>query len=1378
LYVDYSKIPNMVPEVVTLIERFYGKNKDRLYEVKFADQMDKVLRERYLLKDAAGNTIETHTSMLIRVAVAPLLHLCVDRRSSGETYDHQQFLDTIMDMAWEYYDMMASLRFLPNSPTLMNAGTKMGQLSACFVLPVEDSMDGIFGAVHAAAKVHQSGGGTGFDFSNLRPTNSYINSTGGKASGPVSFMKAFNTATGVIAQGGKRRGANMGMLRCLAGDTMVHTLEGRKPIKDLVGTRPYVYAADPVEGRVRIVLADKVFVSDTDREMVRVWIDNDTFIDCTPDHRFMMSDGEYVEAQDLVRGYSLMAFSSSITPSNNEQGGNRYHRMVGLTGFGKQAEHRIVAQDVLGWIVDYDNIVHHIDGDVLNNLPENLEPHDRSSHGKHHHSEVISDHQKRIASERKGRTLEEVYGPEKAAEWKQKMSEAAKVRNHKVVKVEWLDDNAAEVYDISLPEYHNFAANEVFVHNCDHPDVLEFIKAKDMDAEVARKIRDVYPEFEMPFKNFNLSVAITDEFMEALNGEDGDGTYPLRDPQTGKVVDWLVAKDIWQMLCEHAWIGGDPGVVFIDTINDKNPFDIKKHPEHIMRATNPCWTGDTKVWTIYGAKTFSELAEAGDDVPVLTKLTDGTPAFRMMRSPRKTQGNVEVVELVVRAHCSSKRGQTGEVDVLRCTPDHNVILSDGRKVMVKDLQPGDSIASVYRGIANQKGYVALSYGMGNRVMEHHVIAEFKYGRPVDYPNEHAHHIDENKSNNHPDNIEIMSAAEHNSMNKSYEKNPMFGVWDERNPLFGRNVAGKNNPRWKGISDEMLLAMREDGLSGRAIARRVGLDQSTVNARLRKLETQPMLNHTVVEVRPYGTADVYNGTVDETHTYFVMCGDNDAVLSANCGEQPLEAYEACNLGSVNLNKFIRPFGSNYEFDYEEMRKTIHLAIRYLNDVMDSNKFPLTEIAEKVSANRKIGLGVMGLADVIMWLGYGYDDSAGQAVARTIMECFKDYAYEASENLAILHGQTFATFGHLKGIVARRRNATLTTIAPTGTIGMLAGASGGIEPVFALSYVKTVMDGEKFPVVIPYVEHLHAIGKLSDDELEYIKKTGQPSDEILAKCPELATAYTVSPDGHLAMQSIVQEYTDNAVSKTINLPNSATVETIDRIYRDAYKLGCKGVTVYRDGSLHGQVLTSGTEEKSKEAEVEQAVEEIFSATSCDTCPALHGKPTVNSRPESLIGMTPRIETGCGKLYVTLNMNEDGSIVEVFTRLGKGGNCAGASAEVVGRLVSNMLRSGIDVTRVIKQLKNVSCGRQAGFGPNKTLSCYDALGKVLQRYVDGYYDEKAADEVDENLIVNEDTHTVDIIEEPVYVPAQGACPECGGSIMMAEGCMSCHCGWSKCS
>ncbi|MEW6002626.1 MAG: vitamin B12-dependent ribonucleotide reductase [Nitrospirota bacterium] len=724
----------------------------------------KVLEKRYLKKNEEGKVVETPEELFRRVARAVAKADSLYGKTAAE----------VRELEEEFYRIMTSLEFLPNSPTLMNSGRRLGQLSACFVLPVDDSMESIFDAVKYTAIIHKSGGGTGFSFSRLRPKGDIVGSTKGISSGPVSFMTVFDTATEAVKQGGTRRGANMGILRV------------------------------------------------------------------------------------------------------------------------------------------------------------------------------------------------------------------------------------------------------------DHPDILDFIAAKDDDKR---------------FNNFNISVALTDSFMTAV---EEDREYELINPRTKKVTNTLRARDIFDLIVEHAWRNGEPGVVFIDRVNESNP------------------------------------------------------------------------------------------------------------------------------------------------------------------------------------------------------TPRIGQIESTNP---------------------------------------------------------------------------------------------------CGEQPLLPYESCNLGSINLAKMVKI--EDGEVGWDKLKDITWKAVHFLDNVIDVNKYPLPKIEEMTKANRKIGLGIMGWADMLIQLGVSYNSSRAIRLAEEVMEFLQREGRNASAALVEERGVFPNYEGSIYDRKIRLRNATVTTIAPTGTLSIITGCSSGIEPLFAVSFVRTVMEGTKLVEVNPYFEKVaRERGFWSRELMEKIADKGsiKEFDEIPEDVKALfVTAHDITPVEHITMQSAFQKFIDNAVSKTVNFPNNATPKDVEDVYLLAYKLGCKGVTVYRDGSREEQVLTKG--KRSEGSEV----------------PDPRQKVMPRKRPEVIKGTTRLMKTGCGNLYVTINEDEEGHPFELFTSMGKAGGCAASQSEAIGRLVSLAFRTNVEPDEVIKQLKGISCHSPIWYDGGRILSCSDAIAKALEKYRtkgnkgNGEYD---------------------------FVLFMGACPECGGSVEREGGCLVCHnCGFTKC-
>jgi ribonucleoside-diphosphate reductase alpha chain len=766
--VSSSQIQAMVKEILTADEFSPQARSQVISGIKLSDNALRVLERRYLTKDGEGKVVETPQELFRRVAK----HI-----ASAELVYNPKADVSLYGEA--FYQLMENLEFLPNSPTLMNAGHELGQLSACFVLPIKDSMESIFDAVKYTALIHKSGGGTGFSFSRLRPERDRVGSTGGIASGPVSFMRVFDATTDVIKQGGMRRGANMAIL------------------------------------------------------------------------------------------------------------------------------------------------------------------------------------------------------------------------------------------------------------SIEHPDILRFIEAKDN------------PE---ALTNFNLSVAVTDEFMKAVEkGTD----YGLANPRTGDVLDKLNARDVFNKIVDMAWRTGDPGVVFIDEINRHNP------------------------------------------------------------------------------------------------------------------------------------------------------------------------------------------------------TPQLGRIESTNP---------------------------------------------------------------------------------------------------CGEQPLLPFESCNLGSINLSKMVANGSGQPRIDYDRLSQTIKLTVRFLDNVIEVNQFPLPEIGEMTRTTRKIGLGVMGFADTLIQLGIPYDSEQGLATAQEIAQFISTQADKASIELAQERGAFPAFQGSVYDMPdgPRFRNASRTTIAPTGSLSIIANCSSGIEPLFALSYVRHILEGEEFVEVNPYFEEAAKKGGFYSPELMRKLAEGKSLKDIEGVTEEakrlFVTAHDISPECHVKIQAAFQKFTDSAVSKTVNFPHDATPDDVAKVYMLAYREGLKGITIYRDRSRESQVLTLGDGVKKAE-----------------------GRLAPRKRPKVTRGVTERVNTGCGYIYVTVNFDQQG-ISEVFSTLGKAGGCAAAQLEAISRLTSLALRSGIDIESIVKHLRGIRCPSIAWEQGHATLSCADAIASVLEKYIKK-----------EETASNSDKSS----KNPDMVKSwSGQCPDCGGALIYQEGCNIClACGFTKC-
>lgn len=485
----------------------------------------------------------------------------------------------------------------------------------------------------------------------------------------------------------------------------------------------------------------------------------------------------------------------------------------------------------------------------------------------------------------------------------------------------------------------------------------------------------------------------------------------------------------------------------------------------------------------------------------------------------------------------------------------------------------------------------------------------------------------------------------------------------------------------------------------------------------------------------------------------------------CGEQPLLPYESCNLGSINLVRMLKNTGDKFEYDWEKLGVTVRNAVHFLDNVIDANKYPLEKIAFTTKQTRKIGLGVMGWSDALLLMEIPYNSNEAIELGEKLMAFITETGREESAELAKTRGAfpLFAESTFPQDVPLR--NATITTIAPTGTLSIIADCSSGVEPVFGYVYIRNIMDGTEMIEVNPILkDQLEKRGLYSEEIMKRIAKEG--TIVHIEELPEdlrrvFVSAHDINPEDHVRMQAAFQKNTDNAVSKTVNFSNTATREEVAEVYMLAFHLDCKGVTIYRDGSRNEQVLNIGKVKKdSDDTEAEPVETRIMP----------------RARPDTVMGITERVKIGCGNLYITVNYDDQG-ICELFTNTGKAGGCPSQS-EATARLASIALRSGIDVKSIVDQLKGIRCPstiRQQGM---KCTSCPDAIAKTIDRV----YRQQV--ELGIWPVVPDYSTTVELTNEPVISNIDDVagkmkfCPECGAKLEHEGGCVMCRqCGYSKC-
>ena len=823
--------------------------------------------------------------------------------------------------------------------------------------------------------------------------------------------------------------------------------------------------------------------------------------------------------------------------------------------------------------------------------------------------------------------------------------------------------------------------------NIDHPDIMEFIRVK---RDPSRLV------------NFNISVGVTGEFMDRWRREED---YNLINPRTGETVKTLNTRKVFREIAESAWASGDPGLVFLDRMEKSNP-----NPQlGRIESTNPCVTGDTLVMTQEGPRRADELV--------------GYPQALLV------DGNVHAtgpegffstgVQPVVTIRTQSGRELTLTADHLVARAVWEPYGSEPRRVWTPagEMAPGDRITLHDHRDAHiqEPGKETEHQGAARDLL----ASVFTTENIVIDPREE-------------DPGMYLRGLDETTLRTVQANLAFLGIQGTI-----RVTAGSNEPelelRGENVVAFALRASRHEGAERHYLRQLAGivLDAHTEKA----LRTPP--TDVVESVEPAGEREVFDVQVPGVNAF-----DANGLYVHNCGEQLLLPYESCNLGSVNLARMVRHDGEEPEIDWEKLTRVIHTGVRMLDNVIDMNQFPIEEIGEMSRLTRRIGLGVMGWSDLLVQLGIRYDSEEALQLADEVMAFIQQETHRASGNLAEERGNFPAWEGSV--YTKPMRNSAPVTIAPTGTISIIAGASSGIEPLFALSYIRTVMDGTQLVEVNPYFEAVaRQEGFYSRELMEKIAETG--SLEGMEEVPEwvrevFRASHDISPTWHVLMQTAFQRHTDNAVSKTINMPEEATVEDVENAYIMAYMNNCNGITVYRDGSKAEQVLSTGKE--SGETEKEETV------------------VTSRERPRTMRGLTERYRTGHGNMYLTLNFDEENRRpFEIFAALGKAGGCDSANLEAVTRLASMSFRAGVDPQEIINNLQGITCCPAWDDGV-LVRSAPDAMAHLLSRHLNG------------------EGETPPSAGRAAVDAARVKCPECNSPVVFEEGCEMCHrCGWNRC-
>jgi ribonucleoside-diphosphate reductase alpha chain len=1196
----------------------------------------RVLRERYLLRDAAGTVVETPDELVWRVA-----------RSVAEA--EKQWTDpsgrSAEEIAEQFYEVMTSRQFLPNSPTLMNAGKGNNlQLSACYVVPVPDSLDGIFDAVKHAALIHQSGGGTGFSFSRLRPEGSMVASTHGVASGPVSFMKIFDGATEAVKQGGSRRGANMGILRVDHPDILkfidckrdgsVTNFNISVAITDEF-MRAYEADGDyglidpHTQAEVRRLRARDVM----ERIIDAAWATGDpglVFLDrANRSTANPTPEIELLEATNpCVVGETRLATSQGLI------------RMDTLHASGAEL---VVATDARSWAQSVEGVVNGV--------------------AQVAHSGVIF------------QTAVPVF----------KTGEHVAVR--KLV--------TSHGIEITATPNHRFLTTDGYkrLDQLDYGDTL-LLQSGEGAWSTARALPQVaygvQSEARMRAKiargEIHPPVEWSAELGEVLGYALGDGH--VRRSVTSDVLGFAVASQ---------------DVALADSLTERinQWFGAQGNRTERQGHLQLTFAGSAATFFMALGLTTARASEKRVSESVFMAPRDAVTGF--LRGLFSAEGSVRI----------------GSPEKGTCS----VRLATSSKGLAQDVQQlllNLGIVSAVR--LRREASVAL---LPNAHRE-----------PTEYATQAQYEVIIDKANRD------RFASEIGFMQS--EKQARLVEW-------------------------------------------IGAKKRTSNGE--------MFTTKVALIEDAGFADVYDTTVPEVHSMVA-----NGLALHNCGEQWLGPYDACNLGSINLGLFVH----DGEIDWPELERVTRLTTRFLDDVIEINPFPLEEVRQKVRANRRIGLGVMGWAEMLFEMGLRYDSEEATALGERVMVAVCEWSTDESAKLAEVRGP-FTNFDRsIYKDGPPLRNSTRTTVAPTGSISILADCSSGIEPIFALAFQHRVKqpDGSYrvLDFVNPFFQRALEASDIADKDgaLEYIKAHGSLHGHPAESDPALrpfVTAHDIPPEWHIRMQAAFQKGVNNSISKTINMPNWATREDVGKAYMQAWATGCLGITVFRDGCKGEQVLNVGVKADQPavqpiaptEAELAAAAAAVAAEVRRRRYPA--GRKT---RPEVVTGYTRQLRAPEGKVNVTLNSDDEG-VLEVFINIGKAGSDVAALAEALGRLISVHLQIDSPLTQneradeVAHQLRSIGGSTSIGFGENRVRSLPDAVGRALELHIahitGATVDEEApaANGVTPAASAANGVHASkpNLGQLARFTTNGNLCPQCGNSTMYyEEGCKKCvSCGYSEC-
>jgi ribonucleoside-diphosphate reductase alpha chain len=1085
----------------------------------------------------------------------------------------------------------------------------------CFVLPVEDDLSSIYETLKHQALIHQSGGGTGFSFSRLRPRNDVVRSTMGVASGPVSFMDVYNHSTEAIKQGGTRRGANMGILRvdhpdilefitCKTDTTKITNFNISVAITDVfmeaVRNDTTYDLLNPRTGEVQIASRDGLKNPLTGEVLV------EKGLPCQLSARYVF---DLIVQCAHATGEPGLFFIDQA---------NKYNPVPALGAY--EATNPCVTAD--SWVM--------------------------TSCGPRQVRELV------------GRSFTAIVNGE----------------GHITDERGFWSNGVKTIYELRTTDGHTLRLTG------NHP-VLRVVTQKRDQEET--------------------------EWVEAGRLQPGDR---IKLHNHREMAGWEgVGSDA------QGWLLGL--LVGDGTFADD-------------RAVLSFWGSSAEYMAQRALGTVKETLKSRSDLAISqieerSELRIRSTALRALAAAFGIEpGNKTITDTIERASSAFAQG------FLRGLFDADgAVLNGGEKgLSVRLAQSNINLLERVQRMLLRLGINSTIYR--NRRSEGTRLLPDGHGGQREYATQAQHELAISKDNL----LAFIALVGFTNPEKAQALSSGIGALSARGPYWERFAA----------EIESLIGI--------------------------------------------GSEEVFDCAVPGINAF-----DANGLVVHNCGEQPLLAYDVCNLGSVNLGRFVTDAGA---IDWDGLREVVHQSTRFLDNVIDANHYPLEQIAELSQKIRRIGLGVMGWADMLIRLGVPYNSDAAVELGREVMQFVDEQSKVASEQIAAERGvfpewersiwgpdETCARDRNGERIRPMRklRNCNVTTVAPTGTISIIAGCSSGIEPIFAVAFWRYQADARMLDINPDFVARARKEGWYSEELMARIADTGHIHHDEVPEAVQRAfvTAHDIVPEWHVRMQGAFQEYTDSAISKTCNFPYEATPDDIREAYELAFSLGCKGITVYRDGSRSNQVLSTGSTADPNAKQTEPA---LAPAATPEPQPLKPRNVPVDGLPShSYPVLTP---LGKLRLFVT---ELDGQPFEVFAIIGRAGSDVMAFTEAIGRLLSLALRCGIPVRLLAEQLRGIGGSRSAGFGPSRVRSVPDAIGKLLQEH----YVYRSEEHAEQNGHANGNGNSHDYAAAPdaeltsyaaleVHTEplASGEiCPECqNATLMNEEGCRKCHsCGYAEC-